>query len=618
MLRDCHAKLASGLLLVSLCPSAHALDADVSGVEGDVADNVKNYLVDLNANDYGRQRLQAEVNRRITEALRAYGYYEPKLDVQLVGEEPVERADIRVEPGPRVTITELAVKVQEDASDDSAFQQVLDDLPLSEGEPLLHADYDGLRNRLSTLALERGYFDAGFSQRRIEVRPWEQSARIYLTLDSGTRYRFGHVSYSGSQIEETRLRNMLPFDDGDPYLAGDLAEYNQRLGQTGWFRSIGVRPRIGDESSVAQAHRTWWSQVDHGRANADEPPAEDALLSAEAVKTAVGVGRQGPPTVPVEVSLTPADRHQFEVGIGYATDVGPRTQFSWEQPWLNEDGDSLNHELYLSGLEQRFSGKYNMPLENPLRDSYVLQYGLKSFDNEDTESLEASVEVARRWQFENGWVQRLYLRTTFEDFIQADQEDQVLLLYPGISWTRTRTRNPRFPTWGDRQRLSFEYSDTTWGSDANFFRTVLESQWIRMLGDNNRFVGRVGAGAISTDTFDKIPPSLRFFTGGDRTVRGYSYESLSPENADGELLGGQHMFTASIEAQRRVTGDWWGAAFVDTGNAFNAWWPDNLATGAGLGVRWVSPVGPIRLDIAHPFDNEEDSWRLHFAIGPEF
>ena len=101
-------------------------------------------------------------------------------------------------------------------------------------------------------------------------------------------------------------------------------------------------------------------------------------------------------------------------------------------------------------------------------------------------------------------------------------------------------------------------------------------------------------------------------------MRGYSYESLAPENEDGELLGGQHLFTASLELQQRLRGKWWGAAFMDTGNAFNEWWPKDLATGAGLGVRWISPVGPIRVDIAHPFDDEEDAWRLHFAIGPEF
>ncbi|MDW5375534.1 autotransporter assembly complex family protein [Halomonas sp. HP20-15] len=612
-------------LLAATGGRAWAIETRVEGLEGPVANNVVNYLAELEAADYGRARLESEIRRRSREALKAYGYYDPTIDVSLeTGDdaEAIERAVVTIEPGPRVTIETLDIQLVGDASDDRHFLDAIDAMPLKEGEPLLHAPYEGLRSQLSTLAAERGYFDAAFPRHRIEVRPWQQSARIYLTLDSGERYRFGRVSYSGSQIDVAKLRNMLPFDEGDPYLAGQLAEYNQRLGQTDWFRGISIRPRIETGASLAQAQLNWWQAVDHRPAGTG--PAESSgqqaqpVLSALALDAARNVATPGPPRVPVDVSLIPADRHQFEVGIGYATDVGPRTQFTWDQPWLNEDGDSLYHELYLSAPEQQFSGTYRMPLADPLRDSYELQYGLRNLDNEDTQSLEASVELAREWVFDNGWTQRLYVRSTYEDFKQADQNEQVLLYYPGISWSRTRTRNPRFPSWGDSQRLSLAVSDTLWGSDATFVRGTLDSQWIRMLGSDYRFIGRTSVGAMSTDDFDKIPPSLRFFTGGDRSVRGYSYESLAPRNEDGELLGGQQKFVASIEAQRRLTGDWWGAAFVDTGNAFNDWWPQDLATGAGLGVRWVSPVGPIRLDIAHPFDSEEDSWRLHFAIGPEF
>ncbi|MGC3872317.1 autotransporter assembly complex protein TamA [Halomonas sp. GXIMD04776] len=611
------------LVLLSCSASTQALDTEITGVEGEVAENVTNYLAELDASEYDRNRLEAEITQRANEALKAFGYYEPQFDITLQheeveGEDKIEQATIAIKPGPRVKITVLDVGLLNDAKDDEAFQQALDSMSLKEGQPLRHDRYDSLRSKLSTLSLERGYFDSRFVDHRMEVRPWEESARIYLTLDSGERHVFGNIDYRGSQIKESRLRNMLNFEPGDPYLAGDLAEYNQRLGETGWFRSIAVRPRLQQGAdTIAQAQRNWWEAVDRQSKTSPTPSPAPTLLAGDAINAAVRAGSERPPRVPIDITLIPADEDQFEVGIGYATDVGPRTQFSWEQPWLNEDGDSLNHNLYLSGPEQEFSGEYLMPLENPLRDRYELLYGLKSRDLEDTQSTEASIEFARRWRFDNDWIQRVFFRTTYEDYTQADQEDQVLLYYPGVSWTRTRTRNPRFPTWGDRQRLTLEVSDEIWGSGASFVRTTFDTQWIRMWGNNTRFVGRAGVGAMSTDDFSKIPPSLRFFAGGDQSVRGYSYESLAPENEDGDLLGGQQLLTASLEAQRRVTGDWWGATFVDTGNAFNDWWPEDLATGAGLGVRWISPVGPIRFDVAHPFDSD-DSFRLHFAIGPEF
>lgn len=609
------ARLAAGTMAGLLMPLGQALavDAEVRGLAGAPADNIVNILSDLQPESQATQeRLDGVVRERTQQALQAYGYYGASLATDYPDEDN-RRVVIHVDPGERTQITELEVGLLGDAEQDEAFDDVLQANPLKVGDPLIHSRYDGFKSRLSTLALERGYFNSRFSEQRIEVRPWEESARIYLELDSGTRYRFGHVNFQGSQIEPERLGNLVPFEPNEPYIASDLAILNQNLGQTEWFRGVSVRPRVNEESQPASPS-TWWREAT-GRDTIVDPAR---VLGGPGLTMARELTDTQPTVVPVDVELTPADRHRFEVGAGFATDVGPRTQFSWTMPWLNRYGHSLTNSLYLSAPEQRFSGEYAIPLANPLRDSYRVRYGLESVDNEDTKSFESSIQVARHWEFANGWIQDLYWQTTYEDFTQADQDDAVLLLYPGISWSRTRKRNATFPSWGDKQQLTLEWSDPSWGSDARFVRTTFNSQWIRMLGTENRFVGRLGGGAMATDTFDKVPPSLRFFAGGDQSIRGYSYESLSPENDDGDLLGGQHMLTSSVEYQRHITGNFWSATFVDSGNAFDEWWPDELKTGAGLGVRWISPVGPIRFDIAHPFDDEEDSWRLHFSIGPEF
>ncbi len=613
MIRLRAATLAAGLAL--LPGWAAALDVRIEGIEGDVAANIRHYLDDLDPEQFSRARVEGETQRRAREAMRVYGYYEPDIQLRLDDREPPRHVELVIEPGPRVTIERIDFTLAGDSREDPPFQEAIDAFPLAQGDPLVHAPYDRLRSRLANLALERGYFDWRFTDRRMEVRPFAESARLYLALDSGPRYRFGDVSIRGSHIETERLRNMLTFAPGDPYLAGELARYNQRLGQSGWFGSITVRPRLIEGEALLQE-----AEAEGFLAELDTGAVEEAgtRLEMAAVDAATAVVRRGPPEVPIDIALTPADRHQFEVGVGYATDVGPRLRFSWEQPWINRYGHGLDHDLFLSAPEQRFSGVYTMPLEDPLRDSYRFQYGLRHRDNKDTRSLEATVEAARRWEFENRWVQTLYVRSTYEDFTQGGDAEQVLILYPGISWSRTRTRNPTFPDWGDRQRIAFEVSDGLWGSDADFLRMTGETQWIRMFGDDTRLVTGAGIGAIETDDFGKVPPSLRFFAGGDRSVRGYGYESLSPRNEEGRLTGGQQLLTASVELQRRLTGSWWGAAFVDTGDAFDDWGPDDLNTGAGLGVRWISPVGPIRLDIAHPFDDEDNAWRLHFAIGPEF
>lgn len=602
------------LVMASVCQSSAALaiDADVKGVRGELATNIRNYLQSLNIPENAdTQSYSAEVTQRVQDALKPFGYYEPDIAVSF---QDRKKVTVDVDHGTPVRVRSVVVRVEGEAEDDEPFQQALQASPLTgmEGDRLLHAPYDTLKSRLTALALERGYFDARYRQSRIEVHPWEHAAYISLIFESGERYRFGDIFVTGSQIREQRLRRMAPFDPNDRYLATDVARYSQRLGDSGWFRSISVRPRL-DERAPKSASPMVTSSPD---VNVEGPDGkrrnfQDDISVQE---------RPQQSTVPIDINVTPEDRHKFETGIGYSTDVGPRINFGWNMPWLNDEGHSLNNDLILSGPEQTLTGEYNVPLANPARDNYYIRYGFQNTDRSesDTRSFESSVSFGREWRFENDWIQNAYLRTTYEDFTQGDEEDKVLLFIPGMSWSRTRTDNTRFPMWGDRQDILVEGSNNAWGSDANFLRTRLDSQWIRSLGENNRFIGRATVGATSTDDFSQVPPSLRFFTGGDSSVRGYEYETIAPENSDGDLLGGKHLLVGSLEYQRQVAKNWWGATFVDTGNAFSEWWPDELKTSAGVGVRWISPVGPVRLDIAHPFDSEEDSWRLHFGIGPEF
>ena len=143
-----------------------------------------------------------------------------------------------------------------------------------------------------------------------------------------------------------------------------------------------------------------------------------------------------------------------------------------------------------------------------------------------------------------------------------------------------------------------------------------QQSWIRSLGPSHIFIGRWSAGWIESDSFEQVPPDLRFFVGGDLSIRGYDYESISPKNEKGELEGGSKMYTVSIEYQYNVTGNWWGAAFFDAGQSSHEFNFGDIKKGAGFGIRWLSPIGLVKLDIAKAVGApDEDSWKIYFGLG---
>ena len=174
------------------------------------------------------------------------------------------------------------------------------------------------------------------------------------------------------------------------------------------------------------------------------------------------------------------------------------------------------------------------------------------------------------------------------------------------------------PMWGDSQRYSFDLSRELWGSEVDFWAFNAQGAMIRTLQARHRFIGRYAFGWIQTDDFDEVPPDLRFFAGGDRSVRGYDYKSISPKDDSGELKGAKRLFTASLEYQWNFSGAWWGAAFVDAGEAVDKFTSTAFKVGAGLGIRWQSPVGPVKFDIARPIgDPDHKSFAFYIGLGPE-
>ncbi|MDP4528417.1 autotransporter assembly complex family protein [Alkalimonas delamerensis] len=563
-------------LLVPSPVTAEQTRLQIQGVSGAARDNVELYLANFaNGHVSTSLRFQARIELEARTALRALGYYHPEFHFQIERSARGSVLIMQIEPGAQTHYQQVDVQITGDAATDLDFLRLKARLAPQPGDPVHHGRYEQLKSSLDNLALRKGYFQADFTQNRLAVSEALKEARLTLHFDSGPRYHFGDVRFSGSQIQEQRLYSLIPFQSGEPYLASLLGEFNQALANTNWFGSILIEP--------------------------DNESLEDRSQM-----------------VPLHVQLEPRARNSVELGVGYTEVQGGRLKVNWNRPWLNDRGHSLNNRLALSSIEQSLESSYRLPLRNVAQDFYQFQTGVKNFENRDGKGQDYTLAAERHWLLTNQWYRTASVRWLYSEFIQAEKEDRSNLWMPGISFTRSRSQGGMMPSRGDRLLFSAEVSDRAWGSDNRFIRLRSRANYITSFGSDHRVVTRLDAGAILLEEATELPPSLRFFAGGDNSIRGYGYERVAPRDDAGLLLGGRYMVTGSAEYQYRLTGNWWLASFVDYGSSWSR--DPDWKRGVGLGVRWASPIGPVRLDFAWGLDHDEGKprqFQLHFSLGPE-
>jgi len=558
-------------LFAASAAAAHP-QIELKGVSGPLADNIELYLDRLpSKNNLGSRRFQNKVLEDVKLAGRAVGYYRMVIEPSLVGKDKKQKLRLTITPGEALRLKSVKVEVLGEASTDPEFAKLLKQIGPKVNHRVHHGRYEEIKNQLNSLALRRGYFQAKFVKQELSVAPRLLQGFIHIQFDSGPRYHFGTVEFEGSQIRDERLRSMLPFQPGDPYQSSQLGELNQRLAETNWFRSIDV--------------------------TVDDPENAEQQLA-------------------VKIKVEPQIRNTVETGIGYSTDLGPRIKLNWSKPWLNDRGHSLNSKMALSGPEQTVEAGYKWPKTDVNDDYYKLSLGIKNKDLEDTRSQEYNTALERYWLLDNGWYRTASLRWLYEDYVQGEDSGSANLIMPGINFSRSSDSGGSMPAEASRYSVGAEVSEPAWGSDSSFVRLRGRVGWIGSFSDDQRWLARFDVGAVLMESVTDLPPSLRFFAGGDNSIRGYSYESISPVADDGTLTGARYLATSALEYQHRVSGNWWAAAFVDAGSAWND--KADIYKGVGLGVRWASPVGPIRIDVAWGLDvASKDALQLHFSLGPE-
>lgn len=510
-------------------------------------------------------------------ALSALGYYGADVDVDRrdVGEDTV--LQLRITPNDPVRIGVINVRIDGAASLDGEYMPVLGQLPLQRNAVFVSGAYDGAKGVLLGRAQDLGYFDFKLTRTEVRVSRRQLTADITLIADSGERHVFGEVVWNSEVLSDAFLERWLPFAEGDPYEARKVGELTRNLQNAGYFDSVRVVP---------QRDRRY--------------------------------GR----TVPVRVSLTRKDANQVGLGIGYSTeDDGPRGRITWAKPLINSRGHSASAELGLSAVRQNASVAYRIPRgRDPLLNYYSVEYGLQNEDRDDeVRSFLSTLNVQRVTRLRHEWNESLFVRWEREISVVSGRELETNLVLPGIGYGRTRSKGRPFPSWGQTTAFQFLYGSRKLLSSIDFYKSIVQFKYLRAVTPRNTLIGTLQYGAISTNDFTRVPVSQRFFAGGDRSIRGYKYRDVSPRDPAGDPVGGRYLEILNAEYNYRFADRWSAAVFVDAGRAFNTF-SHPYSAGAGVGIRWQSPVGPFRIDVGHPIgDNELDrGFRVHLSLGPDF
>lgn len=561
--------------IISIVPDGADARVTYTGLSDDLEKNARALMAiaaaPCNAPEWRVKRLHRDADIQLRNALEALGSYRYELIKGLsFNDVDCWQADFKVTLGEPVRLRTVSINIDGQASTDAGIS-THSELSPKAGEVLNHGRYETYKKTLISRLSARGYFDAELSESRVTVDEDLLNADIVVRIESGSRYHFGGVSFSQPILTPELLAGYVKFKQGDPYDAREISKLHEQLNGSGYFGSVSVRA---------------------------EPMAEFGL------------------EIPVNVSISPGKRRVFTAGGGYATDTGLQGRLGYTNRRRNERGHQLDVRLFLSSVDSEITADYRWPRDRPDTEWIDLYGGFLRKRTETSESDKQTLGARLTHNRTENWLENPYVELTREEFEVGEQLDITRLLTPGIKWETTIGRTLRRDFSGHRVSIDIRGAHDSLLSDTTFLQASVSAKWITTLGSATRLLLRADVGATVKESLDELPATVRFFAGGDTSVRGYDFETIGPVDDEGNVIGGSHQVVLSLEADWEIRDKWTVAVFVDSGSAFNGKDID-MSTGIGLGLRWYSPVGPIRIDIAHPLDDPENDYRFHITLGPD-
>ncbi len=516
-------------------------------------------------------------------ALKAAGFYNAKIDYELRRKQEEGHNDVEIAfiilSGPRFKITNYVIAYSDQATGDEALggrPTSLADLKIKADGSAAGANLQSLQQQFLSALWDNGYPRAKIVARRAEARLEQGEAEAIFTFESGPKAVFGTIMVSKDvRTKDDFLTRLATWKEGEVFEQSKLISYRDKLANTGLFSGIDVAP---------------------------------------------GSPADGTGATPVILSLSERKRRTIGVGLSYSTTEGPGGRLFFEYRNLFGAGETARAELQASSVEQSLGLDLIKPLPG-LPGTLIGEFDLL---NETTDAFDArTVSLGAA-------VSKLWLKDRFETrggvafetsrITQDEINERTYFLSLPFSATWNTESDPLFLADGERISLGF----TSFNGSDNFIRTELNARSRLSFGDKRfTLAGRTRFGATTGSSLSALPLNQRFYAGGGSSVRGFGFQEAGPIDSDGDPVGGRSVIEVSGEMRAKVTDAIQLAAFTDVGNVSSTILPDlkgDYFIGVGGGVRYFTPIGPLRIDVGIPLDRREtdSSFQLFFSIGQAF
>ena len=553
----------------------------ITGVDSTLKTNI---LRNLNSNEniiplsvLGFEQSDNYILNKARSALQALGYYQPILTLSdnNQGDRPAKALTVDLQAPVRWHNVSLTFDCENVPTE---LSKLVEHHPFAKDKIVNHGAYSQFKSSLQRQAQELGLLNSSFAVSALKVDIGQLKADVNWLFNCGARYKINKVTIEGTVLSHDLVNRYSKIQTGQHYNQPDIIASQQALNRSGLFKSVVV-----DQS------------IDH---------------------TAK--------TVDVSLSILDSDKYELKTFLGYGTDSGGKLGVSWANRRVNSRAhqyiaslDFNKVKLDIADIHATF--QYQIPLEKA-SSQWINQVSYEIKNEEIGRSKIFTLESVLANKINDHWASQWSITLAQEQLdSNADVDQSLEYIVPSWQLNYYSVTDPFSALEGWRWQSIFRFSGEQL-SDPNitFLQTDQRLKRIWSINSDWRLLlrARLGSTWMDTDDFNRsMPSNYRFFAGGDVSVRGYKHQSLSPVEDD-VLIGGKHIFSSSIEVDYLFNDDFRWAVFTDQGNAFNdlrAW---KLHKSVGTGIRWVTPIGAIRFDVAKALDGDK-GWRIHVTIGPD-